>query len=127
MTQEDIDQALRERPEPIDPTRWTGMDPAVRDRFHEFGNHISRLEGVIAGLSMRTPPKPETLPMLEREVEYVKQSQLNLRSEVSDFRRELSGELKGLRDDVAGLTLRVVAGSSVLTAIVTAGVQVAMK
>lgn len=47
------------------PSKWSDMDPKVRDRFHEMGNYLMVLHGVVVGLSMRVPRDPNMISSLQ--------------------------------------------------------------
>jgi hypothetical protein len=125
VTHDEINEALNRLPEPIDPKRWASMDPEIRLRFHELANHISRLEGIITGLSLRTPDKPETIPLLKQQVRGIEASQTELKQEVATVRTELGSKIDDVKDDVNGLALKVAGGTALVTGIVTAIVQLA--
>ena len=97
---------------PIDPQKWADMDPLVRSRFHEMGNHIMRLEGIIAGLSMRVPEKPEEVPVLKVEVAALKENH-----------KALDAAVRAIDSKLDSLTVRIVGGTTLLTAAVTGVVQ----
>jgi hypothetical protein len=109
MTDEEILRQLRERPDPIDPKRWSDMDPLVRTRFHEFGNHIMRLEGMIAGLTMRLPEDPHAIRLMQDRQERQEEAMTEMREDV-----------KGIRKDLNSLTLKIVGSVTLVTAIVQA-------
>ena len=96
----------------IDPARWANMDPLVRTRFHELANHITRQDGVIAGLSMRVPERPEAIPVLQVEVSALKESH-----------RDLASSVKGIDDKLDSLLLRIVGATTVMTVLGTLAVN----
>lgn len=101
---------------PIDGVRWSEMDPNIRLRFHEIGNHVTRLEGIITGLSMRVPEKPGTVPLIEEKVRNLEGGQQRMEQKVDK-----------LSDKLNSLTIKIVGGTTVLTGLVTALVQIAFN
>jgi hypothetical protein len=100
----------------IDPMRWADMEPAVRLRFHELGNHISRLEGVIAGINMRVPSDPAEVPVLREKVANLESGQRAIEEKVDKINEKLNS-----------LSIRVVASTTAATGVVSILVNTLLK
>lgn len=98
---------------PVDPIKWSEMDAATRLRFHEMGNHIVRLEGVLTGLSMRVPSDPAAVPLLQEKVNNLESSHRAIETKVDKIGEKLNS-----------LTIKVVGGTTIATTIVSFAVQV---
>lgn len=139
-------------PPQSDSAQWKSMDPLVRDRFHEFGNYLMVIHGIIVGLSMRVPDKPEVVPILQERVRVLEEGHRGIREDIASSRTELTNmrhDLNGsnerlredlsassaamredlnnvateLRGDMASLGLKIAGGTTILVTIVTSLAQ----
>lgn len=100
----------------VNPLRWSEMDPNVRIRFHELGNHISRLEGIITGLSLKVPNDPAVVPVLQEKVTNLESSH-----------RAIEAKVDKVADKLNSLTIKVVGASTLATALGSALAQYLIK
>lgn len=141
LSNEEIMRELEKRPSPIDPERWVDMDPKLRIRFHELGNHIARLEGLITGLAMRTPEKPETIPLLESKVALLDERQRDILGKVENVKtqigtldvkiaasqKEVLEEVGKVDEKVNSLLLKTVGATSFFAALFSTLAQIALR
>lgn len=107
-----------------DRTKWEGMDPKVRERFHEFGDAMSRIEGMVTAMMVRVPEKPGDVPVLAEKVRHLELGQSDMKVQITDTDKKLSTKIDNVESKLDSLTLRVVGGTTVLTTIATIVVNV---
>lgn len=117
-----------------DHTKYAGMDPNVRERFHEFGDAISRIEGMVAAVVLRVPESPAEVPVLAEKVRNLESGQSDMKAQITETDRKLSVKVDAVDIKVDALNeklnvfaLKVAGGTAVLTALVTGIVSIATK
>lgn len=100
-----------------DRTKYEGMDPSVRERFHEFGDNISRVEGIVTALMMRVPESPAEVPVLAEKVRNLETGQSDMKIQITQTDQKLSKKIDDVDTKLDSLTLRVVSLTAIFTPI----------
>lgn len=106
-----------------DRQKYEGMDPVVRERFHEFGDNISRVEGMVTALMLRVPDHPAEVPVLAEKVRTLESGQADMKKQIEQTDQKLSSKIDSVDTKLDSLTMRVVGATTLLTVIGSLAVQ----